>query len=143
LTVLLIERQYRHFRLCAFPFFPRNSERWGLTRGYPRAKSVLLAAPNSEAIVDSTVAVYPSHTDRLWRGWCVVKAHTHVTNNRWPSTLYWRNTRHRFSRGSRSCTFFEVDKTCVDILACSQDFSKICRRAKIWSAVLQPGRKPH
>jgi len=31
--ILLLARRYRHFRLSAFSFFPRNSWRWGLTSG--------------------------------------------------------------------------------------------------------------
>jgi len=34
LLTVLLERQYRHLRLSAFPFFPRNRRRWGLTGGW-------------------------------------------------------------------------------------------------------------
>jgi len=33
LATRVIERQCRYFRFSAFPFFLRNSERWGLKSG--------------------------------------------------------------------------------------------------------------
>jgi len=85
LTVLL-ERQFHHFRLRAFPFFPRNSGRWGLKVDWPRglassdlkaaissiapaSASTPIASASNRAQLDSNKAWTLSHLWTCWQAW--------------------------------------------------------------------------
>jgi len=66
-----------------------------------------------------------------------------TASKRHPSIPYSRNTPRSISGGTRPYTFPRSTKHVYTSLAGSQDFSKICWRLEICSAVLRTQRKPH
>jgi len=66
-----------------------------------------------------------------------------TASKRHPSTPYSRNIPQSFTRGIRPYTFPRSTKYVHTSLACSQDFSNIFWRVRLWSIALRPRRKPH
>ena len=66
-----------------------------------------------------------------------------IAVSNWPSMPYCNSTAQSLSLGMRSYAFSRSTKHALTSFAYSHDFSKIYCKAKIWSIVLRPGRKPH
>ena len=65
-----------------------------------------------------------------------------IAVSNWPPMPYCNSTAQSLSLGMQSHAFSRSAKHALTFSAYSHDFSKISCKAKIWSVVLRPGRKP-